>query len=573
MSRSVPPATVLTVTELTRRIKGLLEERFPGAWIEGEISNLRQPGSGHYYFTLKDAGAQINAVLFRGPAQHLTFQPKDGLAVVAFGDISVYEKSGQYQIIVRKLQPKGLGDLQRAFAELKAKLQAEGLFDPARKKNIPVLPQRIGLVTSPTGAAIRDFLNIIGRRYPNVHIIIHPVRVQGAGAAAEIAGAIDDFNELTFGRARPPGAPTAGGQPRPVDVIIVTRGGGSLEDLWAFNEEIVARALARSRIPTISAIGHEIDFTISDFVADLRTPTPSAAAELVATAKQEIEAQLEDYRRRLDKDLRLRVAETRQRLTALSSSYVFRQPAEVIRQYQQQVDDLAHRLRLAADSNVGDRLASLELLAGKFHLLSPQSRLARWRDQLTGNQRRFTAAFAQQFQFATHRLGTAHAKLDLLSPKSTLARGYSITRLADGRLVKSVTGVKPGDSLTTLVTDGLPVLDRNNRAVRGRARPPGAPRVNHDSARPAVAPYHRQAQRHRSGSDLLRSHTRPLTSPSTRATLRRDDSPAPTHSSRRWRFVFRLVRGGVGSQAARQAGLCWGRTAGRWDCHRGQLHR
>ncbi len=462
------PTQVLTVTEITRRIKGVLEDKFPGVWIEGEISNLRVPGSGHFYFTLKDAGAQINAVLFRGAAQNVTFKLKDGLAVIAFGDVSVYEKSGQYQVIVRQLQPKGLGALQLAFEELKRKLQAEGLFDPARKKPIPALPQRIGLVTSPTGAAIRDFLNIIGRRYPNVHIIIHPVRVQGDGAAAEIAGAIDDFNawnegDLVVGRARPPGAPQTlelhkngppGGRLLPIDVIIATRGGGSLEDLWAFNEEIVARALARSRIPTVSAVGHEIDFTISDFVADLRAPTPSAAAELVAKAKQEVEAQIADYRRRLDKDLRLRIAETRQRLTELSQHYVFRQPAELIRQYQQQVDDLQHRLALAADSGLGDRHARLDALAGKFKLLSPQARLERWRDDLANTERRFAAAFARQFQTATHRLANAQAKLDLLSPKSTLERGYSITRLADGRIVKSVKAVKAGDTLTTLVADG-----------------------------------------------------------------------------------------------------------------------
>ncbi len=439
MSRNGPPAAaaVLTVTELTRRIKALLEDHFPGVWVSGEISNLRQPASGHCYFTLKDAGAQLNAVLFRGDAQRVGFPLKDGLAVVAFGDISVYEKSGQYQIIVRQLQPKGLGALQQAFEELKRKLQAEGLFDAARKKPLPLLPQRIGLVTSPTGAAIRDFLNIIGRRYPNVHILIHPVRVQGDGAAAEIAAAIDDFNARDL-----------------VDVIIVARGGGSLEDLWAFNEEIVARALARSRLPTISAVGHEIDFTISDFVADLRAPTPSAAAELVAKAKQEFETQLADYRRRLDKDLRLRLADLRQRLLELSTHTVFRQPAELICQYQQQGDDLAHRLRLAADTALRQRRAALDALAGKLPLLSPQARLARGRDQLTACQRRLTTVVTQRLQTATHRLATARAKLDLLSPQATLARGYSITRLPDGRLVKSTAAVQPGDTISTLVADG-----------------------------------------------------------------------------------------------------------------------
>jgi len=232
-----PPAQVLSVTDLTRRVKDLLEEKFPSLWVEGEISNLRSPSSGHVYFTLKDANAQLAVVLFRGVAAKVGFALKDGLQVIAFGDVSVYERSGQYQLVARQLLPKGLGALQLAFEELKQRLAKEGLFDTARKKPIPTLPQHIGLVTSPTGAAIRDFLNIIGRRFPNVHIVINPVRVQGEGAANEIAAAIDEFNALhAAGRL-------------PLDVLIVTRGGGSLEDLWAFNEEVIARALACSKSP------------------------------------------------------------------------------------------------------------------------------------------------------------------------------------------------------------------------------------------------------------------------------------------------------------------------------------
>src|SRR5580704_4388230 len=230
----VLPAQVLSVTELTHRVKGLLEERFPSVWVEGEISNVRSPSSGHFYFTLKDESAQLAVVAFRGIAAKLNFKLKDGLQVIAFGDISVYERSGQYQLVARQLLPKGLGALQLAFEELKQRLAKEGLFDSTRKKPIPTLPQRIGLVTSPSGAAIRDFLNIIGRRFPNVHIVINPVRVQGDGAAAEIAAAIDEFNALHATHALA------------LDVLVVTRGGGSLEDLWAFNEEVVARALARS---------------------------------------------------------------------------------------------------------------------------------------------------------------------------------------------------------------------------------------------------------------------------------------------------------------------------------------
>jgi exodeoxyribonuclease VII large subunit len=436
------PAQVLSVTELTRRVKDLLEERFPSVWVEGEISNLRTPSSGHVYFTLKDAHAQLAIVLFRGVATKVGFKLKDGLQIIAFGDISVYEKSGQYQLVARQLLPKGLGALQLAFEELKQRLAKEGLFDPARKRPIPALPQRIGLVTSPTGAAIRDFLNIIGRRFPNVHIVINPVRVQGEGAAQEIAAAIDEFNALDASHALT------------LDVLVVTRGGGSLEDLWAFNEEIVARALARSRIPTISAVGHEIDFTISDFVADLRAPTPSAAAELVVKAKDELLKQLAQSQSRLQKDLRLRLAEARQRFSDLATSYVFRRPTEIIRQYQQQIDDLGHRLPQATDVALDDLRARMQTAAEKFRLLSPQTRVLNWRQQLASDQQRFQSACSRIWQGAQNRLAQVGAKLELLSPNATLERGYSITRLADGKIVKTVTAVKTGNSIRTLVADG-----------------------------------------------------------------------------------------------------------------------
>jgi exodeoxyribonuclease VII large subunit len=438
-----PPAQVLSVTDLTRRVKDLLEEKFPSVWVEGEISNLRSPSSGHVYFTLKDANAQLAVVLFRGVAAKVGFALKDGLQVIAFGDVSVYERSGQYQLVARQLLPKGLGALQLAFEELKRRLAKEGLFDTARKKPIPTLPQHIGLVTSPTGAAIRDFLNIIGRRFPNVHIVINPVRVQGEGAANEIAAAIDEFNALhAAGRL-------------PLDVLIVTRGGGSLEDLWAFNEEVVARALARSKIPTISAVGHEIDFTISDFVADLRAPTPSAAAELVVKAKDEYARQIKQYGARLQKDLRLQLAEARQRFSTLASSYVFRRPTETIRQYQQQLDDYAHRLRRAPGATVAAHRARWETAAGKFKLLSPQTMLVNWRQRLASHEQRFQAAWARRTQAIRHRLDQASTKLDLLSPNATLQRGYSITVIPEtGRIVRSVTHVQPGTNISTKVLDG-----------------------------------------------------------------------------------------------------------------------
>ena len=392
---------VLSVSELTRRIKSLLEGQFPSAWVEGEISNLVVAASGHVYFTLKDATAQLSAVLFRGGAGKVPFKLTDGQQVVALGEVSVYERRGQYQLIVSQLLPKGLGALQLAFEQLKQKLAGEGLFDQVRKKPLPLLPSRIGLVTSPTGAAIRDFLNILDRRYSNRHVIINPVRVPGIGAAEEIAAAVDEFNSRNL-----------------VDVIIVTRGGGSLEDLWAFNEEVVARSIARSRIPTISAVGHEIDFTIADFVADLRAPTPSAAAELVVKAKAEFQAELQQFQRRLDKDLRYRLSESRRRL----ASCILRHPAELVRQSQQQLDGLTHRL------------------ARRQHLETQSAR--------------FATGMAHCRQATRQHLTVLAGKLDLLSPKSTLARGYSITRLVDGQVVKTVQTAPVGTIVRTLVVDG-----------------------------------------------------------------------------------------------------------------------
>ncbi|MCX7885964.1 MAG: exodeoxyribonuclease VII large subunit [Verrucomicrobiae bacterium] len=398
---------IYSVTELTRQIKAHLEACFPAVWVEGEISNLRPAQSGHLYFTLKDANAALSAVMFRNTAGRLTFRPNDGLHVLAFGQISVYEKSGQYQLIVEQLMPKGLGALQLAFEQLKQKLANEGLFDPARKKPLPVLPRRIGLVTSPTGAAVRDFLRIIGQRFPNIHIIINPVRVQGEGAAQEIAAAIDEFNAM-----------------RCVDVIVITRGGGSLEDLWPFNEEIVARAIARSRLPTISAVGHEIDFTIADFVADLRAPTPSAAAQMVIPAKADLLTRLAELQRHLDKDLKNCLLQARQRLQRCTPPH----PIKTIQTYQQRLDELATQLAKSCRricQQHRNRLANLRL--------PPPQKLL----QLTRN-----------------RLTQATTRLDLLSPLATLKRGYSITRTSDGTIVRSIRQTHKGQRLRTLVADG-----------------------------------------------------------------------------------------------------------------------
>ena len=420
---------VLSVSELTRRIKSLLEGQFPSVWVEGEISNLAVAPSGHVYFTLKDATAQLSAVLFRGGAGKVPFKLTDGQQVVALGEVSVYERRGQYQLIVSQLLPKGLGALQLAFEQLKQKLAGEGLFDQVRKKPLPLLPVRIGLVTSPTGAAIRDFLNILDRRFSNRHVIIIPVRVQGAGAAEEIAAAVDEFNVRNL-----------------VDVIIVTRGGGSLEDLWAFNEEVVARSIARSRIPTISAVGHEIDFTIADFVADLRAPTPSAAAELVVKAKTEFQAELRQFQRRLDKDLRYRLSDAHRRLAGC----VLHHPAELVRQFQQQLDDLTHRLEQATAVTLMQCRSRLAVAK----LITPCDFIQARRQNLETQSARLVTGMAHRRQATRQHLTALTGKLDLLSPKSTLARGYSITRLTDDQVVKTVQTAPAGAIIRTLVVDG-----------------------------------------------------------------------------------------------------------------------
>jgi len=375
---------IYSVSEITREIKVLLEGRFPGVWVEGEISNTRTPGSGHIYFTLKDEGSQLQAVLYRSQLTRNRFDLRDGLQVIAFGDVSVYAKGGRYQLTVAAIEPRGLGALQLAFEQLKQRLAQEGLFAPERKKPIPLLPQRIGIVTSPTGAAIRDILTVIQRRFANVRILISPVRVQGETAAGEVAEAIDGFNARAD-----------------VDVIIVTRGGGSLEDLWAFNEEAVARAIARSRIPVISAVGHEIDFTISDFVADLRVPTPSAAAELVIAAKSELQGTIETLSSKLSSAISERISSLRNRLRLCEKSYVFQAPRNMVRQHQQLLDELESRLQ---------------------------------------------RSFQHRIELIRNRLGAVAGKLESLSPLAILARGYSvIMRERDGAVVSAAAQVIHGD--------------------------------------------------------------------------------------------------------------------------------
>ncbi len=407
-------AKVLSVTALTRMIKRTLETSLGSVWVEGEISNVRRPASGHYYFTIKDEGAQISAVLFRGNQRTLAFQLKDGLQVRAQGDISVYERSGSYQIIVRRLDESGVGALQARFEELKKRLNAEGLFAPERKRALPVLPQHVGVVTSPTGAAIRDILNVISRRFPNIHLVLAPAMVQGPGAAEQVAAGIELLNDR-------------GG----LDVLIVGRGGGSLEDLWCFNEEIVARAIAASRIPVISAVGHEIDFTISDFAADLRAPTPSAAAELVVGRKDEFRERLDVLHETLTVRLRESLMRARHRLTTARQSYVFREPRNVVRQHMQRLD-------------------SVEMRMG--HALSDRFSEARQRLQNAGTAMQHALGMRRERSRA--RLESLAAQLRALSPMAVLQRGYSVTTDADGRIIRDAKDVVKGARLTTQLGKG-----------------------------------------------------------------------------------------------------------------------
>lgn len=425
---ATPQRKVYRVSELTRLIRMTLEDEFGTVWVEGELSNVHAHTSGHVYFTLKDETAQIQAALFRRERQQVRFELKDGLKVRVLGDVTAYEARSQYQIIVRHMEPLGRGDLQEAFERLKKKLQAEGLFDAARKKRLPLLPRRIGIVTSPTGAAIRDMLNILSRRFPNVYVLIAPVKVQGEGAAEEIAAAIDLLN-------------ARGG----LDVLIVGRGGGSLEDLWAFNEEIVARAIARSKIPIISAVGHEIDFTISDFVADLRAPTPSAAAELVVRPKAEFEAELRHWAQRLSRALRQRVLELRNRLLRAERSDVFRAPRHVVRNQRQRVESLAAALRREIRHELERRQQRLDELAARLPRLAQRS-----------------------LEAQRQRLKRGEVALTALNPRRVLERGYSITRRKrDQLVVRSADEVMPGESVLTLLARGWVesnVIQRGNHA-------------------------------------------------------------------------------------------------------------
>lgn len=349
-------AEIYTVSEITKKIKEILEGNIPKIWVEGEISNYTLHSSGHRYFSLKDENSQIRCVFWRFRNNSLRFEPEDGMQVIALGNITVYQRGGQYQLDVVLLHPAGIGKLELEFQKLKEKLAREGLFDEEHKLPLPEFPETIGVVTSPTGAAIKDIIKILHRRFPSVRIILNPVRVQGKGAAEEIAQAIDDFNQY-----------------KKVDLLIVGRGGGSLEDLWAFNEEIVARAIYESKIPIISAVGHEIDFTIADFVADLRAPTPSAAAELAVKDRMELLKEINSYSRKLLTIQSNLIQYSKQRVKALVESYGLRRPMDFVIQRLQRTDELLKTLIKSTKNSFEFKKKSLSLVLGKLNALSPLS--------------------------------------------------------------------------------------------------------------------------------------------------------------------------------------------------------
>jgi exodeoxyribonuclease VII large subunit len=434
-------AKVFTVAELTRQIRGTLETKFGAVWVQGEISNYKLHPSGHQYFTLKDQRAAISCVIFRNTLPPGKQPISDGAQVQVYGNVSVFEARGQYQLNVQILQTRGAGLLQAKFEALKRKLEAEGLFDPARKRPLPKFPKRIAIVTSPSGAAIRDMLNVLRRRAPNVAVLISPVRVQGIGAAAEIATAI---NELAAGE----------GPWEPIDVIVIARGGGSIEDLWEFNEEIVARAIFNSALPVVSAVGHEIDFTIADFVADLRAPTPSAAAELIVADSAELGRRVNELANCLQKYLRSFLLQSQTRLRFLSERTLARELTQRLRDAQQQLDLTTELLRRRLKQFVIDARAALSSRMQSLQTHDPKRDLVARRTSLADLHRRFAAQAPRLLQNAQERFRRVEGILRVLGPEATLRRGYSITTDATGNVIQTATAVRRGSRIKTRVADG-----------------------------------------------------------------------------------------------------------------------
>jgi exodeoxyribonuclease VII large subunit len=434
-------ATILSVTELTRHVRDILESRLGEVWVEGEISNYRKQSSGHHYFTLKDDRAQLACVMFaRAYSARSGLILKDGMQVQTFGRLTVYEARGQYQLVVELVQTRGQGLLQAKFEALKRKLQAEGLFDPEHKKPLPSFPRRLALVTSRSGAALQDMLNILQRRSPWLRILICPVRVQGEGAAGEIADMIRYLDRHRVSLA--------------VDVIIVARGGGSLEDIWEFNEEVLARTIYGCDLPIISAVGHEIDFTIADFVADLRAPTPSAAAELVAPSQEFLENSLTAKQAALVRLAKQAVEVGVLRLNRLKEARGLRDPSTLIQDRQQKVDQIEARLLQLLRWTVEHHRTHTNRLASLLQAYQPAQVVVRRRAEVGGIQARLENAAKYQLERAKQELVSLERSIALLGPEQTLRRGYSITRKMNGEILQRSEDVKPGDEILTRLAEG-----------------------------------------------------------------------------------------------------------------------
>jgi exodeoxyribonuclease VII large subunit len=426
----MPTRQILTVSELTARIRDLLAKNFTDILVQGEISNCREAQSGHIYFTLKDERAQVRCVFFKQQRRGIKFRPEDGLQVTLRGSISVYEQRGEYQIYVESLDPIGLGALQLAFEQLKKRLEAEGLFDAARKKPLPILPSRIGLITSPRGAAVRDVVRILTRRFPNVHLTVFPVRVQGEGAAEEIVKALKFFNAKKM-----------------ADVLILARGGGSMEDLWAFNEEPVARAIAASEIPVISGVGHETDFTIADFVADVRASTPSAAAELVVQTRREFDKHIADLRDTLSGLIRYRLLELSRRVHELSARRGFRRPLDLLRQQRQRADEMTSRLAVGLRARLEQsrkRFTAAHLRIASFDF---RVKIAAFRLRLEKRSAELGVRIERLLRAKRELLARLALQLEERSPLRVLERGYAIATDASGNVLRSADQVQLGDSV------------------------------------------------------------------------------------------------------------------------------
>jgi exodeoxyribonuclease VII large subunit len=430
------------VRELVSQVRELVEEQYGDVWVEGEISNYRPAPSGHLYFTLKDADAQLPIVLFRRQAMLLRFRPEDGLHVLVRGRVSVYEQRGQLQLVAETMQPVGAGSLQLAFEQLKERLKAEGLFDADRKRPLPSFPRTVGIITSPTGSVVRDFLNIVARRHSGLSVLLVPVSVQGEQAPAEIEAAIELLNNDA-----PHGATL-------VDLVVLARGGGSLEDLAAFNSERVARAIASSKLPVVSAIGHETDFTIADFVADLRAPTPSAAAELITEAQHKIAEHLATHDQRLQRAARFQLLQARQRLMRLPVSRAETRVSTLLHRSAQRVDDLSQRLDSALDHSIRLRQSQVAEFAATVLRHDPRQALAQARQRLLACRIHLDRSAERRLHTAAAALNSLDARLHSLSPLSVLDRGYALVLNADGALVRSSAQLSSGDVLTTRLADG-----------------------------------------------------------------------------------------------------------------------